>query len=68
LAARETAHLIGYLGEINKTELAKSRDNLYRLGDFVGRYGLEFSRERILHGAGAQGRWRSTPWVGNCPC
>jgi penicillin-binding protein 2 len=50
LAARETAHLIGYLGEINKTELAKSRDNLYRLGDFVGRYGLEFSRERILHG------------------
>jgi penicillin-binding protein 2 len=50
LAARETAHLIGYLGEINKQELQKAPDKLYRLGDYVGRYGLESSRERILHG------------------
>ena len=50
LAARETAHVIGYLGEINKQELTNSPGSLYRLGDYVGRYGLEFSRERELHG------------------
>jgi penicillin-binding protein 2 len=50
LAARETAHIIGYLGEINKKELAEAPSSLYRLGDFVGRYGIEASRERVLHG------------------
>ena len=50
LAARETAHLIGYLGEINKKELSRASGKSYRLGDYVGRYGLESSRELILHG------------------
>ncbi len=50
LAARETAHVIGYLGEINKLELNASSSSLYRLGDYVGRYGIESSRERVLHG------------------
>ena len=50
LAAKETAHLIGYLGEINKEELEKQPRSRYRLGDYVGRYGLEASRERVLHG------------------
>ena len=45
-----TAHLIGYLGEINKKELQKASRSLYRIGDFVGRSGLEKSRERVLHG------------------
>jgi penicillin-binding protein 2 len=50
LAALETAHVVGYLGEINKKELARVPSSLYRLGDYVGRYGLEKSRERVLHG------------------
>jgi penicillin-binding protein 2 len=50
LAALETAHVVGYLGEINQKELARVPKSLYRLGDYVGRYGLEKSRERVLHG------------------
>ncbi len=47
---RETAHVIGYLGEINQSELSASPKGVYRMGDYVGRYGLEKSRERVLHG------------------
>ena len=50
LNAKETSHVIGYLGEINQQELAEAPKALYRIGDFVGRYGLEKSRERVLHG------------------
>ena len=49
-APAETAHVIGYLGEINRDELQRVPGSLYRMGDFVGRYGLEASRERVLHG------------------
>lgn len=44
------SHAIGYLGEINRRELRKAPRSLYRMGDFVGRDGLESSRERVLHG------------------
>ncbi|MBI4798679.1 MAG: penicillin-binding protein 2, partial [Desulfarculus sp.] len=50
LNAKETSHAIGYLGEINQQELAEAPKALYRIGDYVGRYGLEKSRERVLHG------------------
>ncbi|WP_052514962.1 penicillin-binding protein 2 [Dethiosulfatarculus sandiegensis] len=50
LAARETAHLVGYLGEINSKELSRYPKSVYRLGDYVGRYGLESAYERVLHG------------------
>ncbi len=50
LSPRMTAHAIGYLGEINQRELAAAPRSLYRMGDYVGRYGLEASRERMLHG------------------
>ncbi len=50
LAPEITAHVVGYLGEINQRELARLPRSLYRLGDYVGRYGLEASRERVLHG------------------
>ena len=50
LAPRLAAHVIGYLGEINKRELQTSNRAVYRMGDWVGRYGLEKSRERVLHG------------------
>ena len=49
-AAEDSAHVIGYLGEINKKELSRAPRSLYRMGDYVGRYGLEASRERVLHG------------------
>ena len=49
-AAEDSAHVIGYLGEINKKELTRMPHSLYRMGDYVGRYGLEASRERVLHG------------------
>ncbi|MBU4565785.1 MAG: penicillin-binding protein 2 [Desulfarculus sp.] len=50
LAPRLAAHVIGYLGEINKRELEQSNRAVYRMGDWVGRYGLEKSREQVLHG------------------
>ena len=50
LAAKETAHVIGYLGEINRAEMEKAPKGRYRLGDYVGRSGLEKSRERVLQG------------------
>ncbi len=50
LAAKETAHVIGYLGEINRTEMEKAPKGRYRLGDYIGRSGLEKSRERVLQG------------------
>ena len=50
LAPMVTAHVIGYLGEINRDELERSSRAKYRMGDWVGRYGLEQSREQVLHG------------------
>ncbi len=50
LAPQLASHVIGYLGEINKKELARASRSRYRLGDWVGRYGLEKSREQVLHG------------------
>jgi len=50
LSPQYTAHVIGYLGEINQPELAAASRTHYRLGDYVGRYGLEKSRESVLHG------------------
>lgn len=50
LAPRLAAHVIGYLGEINQRELEDSNRAVYRMGDWVGRDGLEKSREQMLHG------------------
>ncbi len=44
------AHIIGYLGEINKMELEKSDTDFYRGGDLVGKMGLEKLREKELRG------------------
>ncbi len=44
------SHLIGYLGEINKTELDQADQQLYRGGDLIGKMGLERLRENDLHG------------------
>lgn len=44
------AHLLGYTGELNETELEKRRDQGYRLGDVVGKLGLEAALESNLRG------------------
>ena len=63
------AHLLGYAGEINEAELETRKDKGYRLGDLIGRSGLERSYEEDLRGVdghqyvvvNALGRW-SAPW------
>lgn len=44
------SHLIGYMGEINKEELDKADQTLFRGGDLIGKMGLERLRERDLRG------------------
>jgi penicillin-binding protein 2 len=44
------AHLLGYAGEINDTELEARKAKGYRLGDLIGRSGLERSYEEELRG------------------
>ncbi|MDA9792965.1 penicillin-binding protein 2 [Bacteriovoracaceae bacterium] len=47
------AHLLGYISEINQNQLPKytRRDNYeYRLGDFIGQFGLEQQMDKTLRG------------------
>jgi penicillin-binding protein 2 len=44
------SHLIGYMGEINKTELDKADKTRYKGGDLIGKMGLERLREEDLRG------------------
>ncbi|MBF0100559.1 MAG: penicillin-binding protein 2 [Desulfobacterales bacterium] len=44
------AHLLGYLSEINTNELSLNKYQGLRLGDFVGRYGVEKAYEKYLQG------------------
>lgn len=44
------SHVVGYVGEINEAELKKLRDKGYRLGDSIGRDGVERSYEQYLRG------------------
>ena len=43
-------HLFGYLGEINKKELAKAKNQSLFLGDVIGKKGLEKVYEKELRG------------------
>ncbi len=46
------AHLIGYLNEVNETDLTNASDpGIYRPGDRIGRSGLERRYENLLRGA-----------------
>lgn len=45
------SHLIGYLGEVNRDELARMDRTRYRGGDLIGKTGLERLREDDLSGA-----------------
>ncbi|MBI2711379.1 MAG: hypothetical protein HYX41_00755 [Bdellovibrio sp.] len=46
------AHLLGYIGEVNSTELpiVNKKEQKYRLGDSIGRFGLEQRMEDYLRG------------------
>lgn len=44
------AHVLGYTGEMNDEELAKRKDEGYRLGDIVGQMGVESAFESKLRG------------------
>jgi penicillin-binding protein 2 len=44
------AHVLGYVGEINDAELSERRDDGYRLGDDIGKTGVERSLEEFLRG------------------
>ena len=45
------AHLIGYLGEINDREIKQKEFAGYQQGDFIGKYGLERTYEKLLRGS-----------------
>jgi penicillin-binding protein 2 len=44
------AHLIGYLGEIEEAQLKGRRSQGYKLGDYLGKYGVELEWEGALKG------------------
>ncbi len=44
------AHVLGYIGEISKTQLAGRKKSDYRQGDYIGQYGLEKLYESSLRG------------------
>lgn len=47
------AHLLGYISEISQTQLPKLRrrdDMDYRLGDFIGQFGIEEQLDKYLRG------------------
>lgn len=44
------AHLIGYLGEIGKEQLKREKYKENKLGDFVGRFGIEKKWNKYLNG------------------
>jgi penicillin-binding protein 2 len=50
------AHLFGYLGEITEREIQEKAFKDYRLGEFVGKVGLEKTLESYLHGREGQRR------------
>jgi penicillin-binding protein 2 len=48
---KTAAHVLGYTGEINQEELKAKKKDGYRLGDVIGKMGVEESFESKLRGA-----------------
>ncbi|MCU0641696.1 MAG: penicillin-binding protein 2 [Candidatus Margulisbacteria bacterium] len=44
------AHLLGYVGEIDSNDLARLKEQGYRLGDWVGKDGVEKYYDRLIRG------------------
>ena len=47
---KSAAHLLGYMSEINASELASGKYEGCRQGDFIGKFGVEKSYESLLRG------------------
>ncbi len=47
---QEGAHTFGYVSEINDDELAKMKDEGYKSGDIIGKFGLEKVYDKELRG------------------
>lgn len=43
-----SAHLIGYLGEVNADDLKNNKDKNYKQGDLIGKFGVEKKMEPYL--------------------
>lgn len=54
---RSAAHIVGYLGQIDKQELAEPQFKGYGLSDLVGKTGVESTYERYLRGKNGQQRF-----------
>lgn len=50
--ATESAHLVGFVGETNEEEVEQEgcKDNIFHLGDSIGRMGAEASLDCVLRG------------------
>jgi penicillin-binding protein 2 len=48
------AHLLGYMGEINRNELKEYTTKGYRMGDYIGRGGIESEFEYALRGTNGE--------------
>ncbi|MBN2361032.1 MAG: penicillin-binding protein 2 [Deltaproteobacteria bacterium] len=46
----QTAHLLGYINEMTPAEYQRLREDGYKMGDFIGRSGIERTYERELRG------------------
>ncbi len=46
----KTAHVLGYVGEITEEELKDPKYTSYKLGDKIGRSGIEQAYEKVLKG------------------
>lgn len=44
------AHVIGYVGEINREQLSRPEYEGYRPGDIIGKFGVESAYDRLLRG------------------
>ncbi|UCD57439.1 MAG: hypothetical protein JSV16_16825, partial [Candidatus Hydrogenedentota bacterium] len=50
LMGQSAAHVLGYLGEISLFELERMGEHGYRMGDYVGKAGVELVAEKWLRG------------------
>lgn len=50
LHGKMAAHVLGYIGEIDEDELRARRNDGYKLGDLIGKSGIERQYESVLRG------------------
>ncbi len=48
------AHVVGYVGEVTKDEISSRAEEKYRVGDLIGKTGIELVHEGTLRGLAAE--------------